>query len=311
MRKVLAVIASLTYCVPALDVAASDQGKLLREAAIAGDRGGVERALAAGANVDDASESGGTALMFAAYGDHRELVTWLLEEAGADPDLGDRHDDPAINWAAYAGAASAVEALLAGGADPEIVTHHGDALAIAMRRGFPRIVERLADHTGIATGDTALHEAARAGDLDEVDRLLSSGLPVDVENRIGYTPLMEGAREGHAAVVRKLIEVGADPMHRGNDLGMGMTALHLAADRNQPEIARILLNAGTPVDIGNVTGGTPLLWALGEGATETAFVLLDAGADPTLEDDLGYSALGMAEYLDNSELRARLVGAVE
>ncbi len=232
-------------------------------------------------------------------------------DAGADPDLGDQYGDPAINWAAYAGAASAVEALLAGGADPAVVTHHGDALAIAMRRGFPAIVALLSETTGTSSGDTELHGAARAGDLDAIERLLAAGQQTGIENRIGYTPLMEASREGHTAVVRQLLGAGADPMHRGNELGMGMTALHLAADRNQPQVASVLLDAGIPVDVGNATGTTPLLWALGEGATETAIIMLDAGADPTLEDEHGYSARGMAEYVEDPELRARLTAAAE
>jgi ankyrin repeat protein len=295
-------------------LAADDPAEARREAASEGDREAVARALAAGVDVDSASASGGTALMYAAYGDHADLVADLLA-AGAEADRGDRYGDPAIHWASYGGAAAAVEALLDGGADPTVKTHHGDALAIAMRRGFPEIVESLVRHTGTGTGDTALHVAARAGDAAEIERLLAAGseagAEVDSENRIGYTPLMEAAREGRSEAVSRLLEEGADPEHRGNALGMGMTALHLAADRDQAEVARTLLSRGVAVDAGNAQGTTALAWALGEGAHETAKVLLDGGADPTVEDQNGFSALGMVEYLDDAELRERLTAAAE
>jgi uncharacterized protein len=286
--------------------AESDPAGDLRKAASEGNRTEVERLLAAGVDVDAATASGGTALMYAAYGDHAELVTALLE-AGADPDRGDRFGDPAIHWASYGGASAAVDALLAGGADPTIVTHHGDALAIAMRRGFREIVETLVRHTGTGTGDSPLHEAARRGDVAAIEEALARGDEPDAENRIGYTPLMEACREGREPVVRRLLEAGADPAHRGNDLGMGMTALHLAADGDRPEIAELLLSRGLPVDVGNAQGTTPLAWALGEGSVATATVLLDAGADPAIEDENGYSALDAAEYLEDEALRQRLL----
>lgn len=288
--------------------AAGDPEQALRQAASDGDEEAVERAVAAGVDVDAASSAGGTALMYAAYGDHAELVAWLLAH-GAEADRGDRWGDPATHWAAYGGAAEAVRALLAAGADPTVVTHHGDALAIAMRRGFPEIVTDLVRHTGTETGDTPLHAAARAGDLAELERLLGRGVAGDAENRIGYTPLMEAAREGHAEAVGRLLAAGADPLHHGNALGMGMTALHLAADRDQAAIARRLLAAGVPVDVGNAQGTTALAWGLGEGSLATARVLLDAGANPAIEDDHGFSALDMADFLDDGELVERLTAA--
>ncbi|MEZ5330783.1 MAG: ankyrin repeat domain-containing protein [Thermoanaerobaculia bacterium] len=288
--------------------AAEDPGQALRQAASDGDLAAVEGALATGVDVNAPSSSGGTALMYAAYGDRAELVTWLLAH-GAEADRGDRWGDPATHWAAYGGAAEAVRALLAGGADPTVVTHHGDALAIAMRRGFPQIVADLVRHTGTPTGDAPLHEAARAGDLVALDRLLDEGAAVDVENRIGYTPLMEAAREGHEEAVVRLLAAGADPLHRGNALGMGMTALHLAADRDRAGVARRLLDRGVPVDAGNAQGTTPLAWGLGEGSLATARVLLDAGADPRIEDGHDFSALDMVEFLDDEALKERLVAA--
>ncbi len=313
MRPVLSwvlgtVLFLLAGSAPGFAADPADPARDLREAASAGDRATVARLLAAGVDVNAASSSGGTSLMYAAYGDHAAVVRDLVK-AGAELDRGDRLGDPAIHWAAYGGAAAAVDALLEAGADPTVVTHHGDALAIAMRRGFPGIVESLARHTGTATGDTPMHGAARAGDLATVEGLLAAGEAAAAENRIGYTPLMEAAREGRVAVVARLLEAGADLSHHGNRLGMGMTALHLAADRDQVDVARALLARGLAVDVGNTQGTTPLAWALGEGSLGVAALLLEAGADPTLEDEHGFSALSMVDSIENDALREAILEA--
>jgi ankyrin repeat protein len=142
-----------------------------------------------------------------------------------------------------------------------------------------------------------------------VEQALARGGGPDPVNRIDYSPLMEASREGHADVVRGLLEAGADPGRRGNALGMGMTALHLAADGDRPDIVRLLLSVGVPVDVANAQGTTPLAWALGEGSTAAARVLLDAGANPAIEDANGFSALDAVEYIEDEALRRRLLDA--
>src|SRR5690242_15430998 len=52
--------------------------------------------------------------------------------------------------------------------------------------------------------------AARAGDADSVERLLHAGASVKTRNRLGSTPLLEAAREGHPAVVHVLLAADAD-----------------------------------------------------------------------------------------------------
>ena len=57
----------------------------------------------------------------------------------------------------------------------------------------------------------ALRDAARAGDLATVTRLLDAGVPVDAKApRHGQTPLLFAAGEGRLDVVRLLVERGAD-----------------------------------------------------------------------------------------------------
>lgn len=60
-------------------------------------------------------------------------------------------------------------------------------------------------------GETALHRAAKAGDLDMVRLLLTYGARVDVTDQYGETPLHFAIRGHNPDVIRLLLEQGADP----------------------------------------------------------------------------------------------------
>jgi ankyrin repeat protein len=76
---------------------------------------------------------------------------------------------------------------------------------------------------------------------------------------------------GELPLVRLLLERGADP-NRGND--HGWTKLHQAGYTNDPELARVLLDAGARTDLSaRGDGGTPLVAALFWGHREVAPLL--------------------------------------
>ena len=155
-------------------------------------------------------------------------------------------------------------------------------------------------------GETALMTAARTGSLaDRKSLLLSRGAHVDAKDeRRGQTALMWAAAEGHAAVVRALLDAGADLHAR---LSSGFTPLLFAVREGRLDVVRVLLNAGADVNEaippdgpgprrrgygGSVppAGTTPLLLAVRNAHFELAAALLDAGADPNA-DAAGYTAL--------------------
>jgi cytohesin len=141
---------------------------------------------------------------------------------------------------------------------------------------------------------------------------------------LGYTPLIHAVQADSADQVRKLLADGADI--GGGDSIRG-TALHHAAVAGQAAIAQILLDAGASVDARDTAGTTPLIrlavhadrparfdshaeatayvlaqlsdglpaqpgvHPLHEAHLATADLLLNAGADPNLIAEDGYSAL--------------------
>lgn len=164
--------------------------------------------------------------------------------------------DAGLMGAARQGDANAVQALLAGGADPNRA--QGD-------------------------GTTALHMAALEGHAEVVDLLLAAGAEVGGTTRIGaYTPLHLASQGGHGAVVSALLAKGADATLATTN--SGATPLHLAARVVAGEDAvAALLEHGADVNAreGSV-GQTPLMFAAAYGRTPSIQVLLEHGADPNL-----------------------------
>ncbi|KAF9527748.1 hypothetical protein CPB83DRAFT_869795 [Crepidotus variabilis] len=66
---------------------------------------------------------------------------------------------------------------------------------------------------------THLMQAAAAGDLQKVQELLSEATVGDIESKdhTGVTALIEAVRNGHAEIVRALLEKGADPSNASSD----------------------------------------------------------------------------------------------
>ncbi|KAI9105426.1 ankyrin repeat-containing domain protein [Phlyctochytrium arcticum] len=77
----------------------------------------------------------------------------------------------------------------------------------------------------------------------------------------------------------------------------GNTALHMAAANGQIEVVKFLIPPMTPGDINqiNLDGSTALHWAALNGKLDCVELLLSCGAEATLQNELGRSAVTVAE----------------
>jgi ankyrin repeat protein len=169
-----------------------------------------------------------------------------------------------------------------------------ERLLDAIRRGDRATVERLiAERANVnaaeADGTTALNRAAGGEDVEIVALLIKGGADVHAANQYGVTPLTTACAMGNRGIVDLLLKSGADANSR---LPEGETVLMTAARTGRLDIVRALLTRGSAVNAVEAwRGQTALMWAAGEGHTETAQELIRAGADVQIKSKGGFTAL--------------------
>ena len=142
---------------------------------------------------------------------------------------------------------------------------------------------------------TDLMRAARAGEVDQLHRLLLEGVPVDQMRPDGRTALMFAAQGGHLDAMITLVEHGADIAHVHAE---GGTVLMQACGSGHLECARWLLDQGSDVNQAKRDGTTTAVTlAAQDNHAELVGFLHTRGADLNLSsqtDDLGRTALHCA-----------------
>jgi ankyrin repeat protein len=177
-------------------------------------------------------------------------------------------------------------------------------LALACANGSKAAVDVLLEakanvNAARPTGETPLMTAARSGNADIVRLLLTAGAdPKAVSNDYKQNALMWAIAERHVAVVRALLNHGADLSARSSG---GFTPLLFAARYGDPEIADLLLAAGADARDAAAGGNTALLVAAVRGHVDVAKALLRRGADPNVAE-AGYTVLHWAAGLWETEL---------
>ncbi|XP_039854048.1 ankyrin-1-like isoform X2 [Panicum virgatum] len=151
-----------------------------------------------------------------------------------------------------------------------------------------------------AEGVTPFMTAAQSGDVSTVKYLLDRGGDIMKADEKGRTVLHHAACTGSTKVTEFLLSKGI-PVDI--DYGHG-TALHQAAVNEQDKTVKILLdhhaNAGADVNGGNLA--SPLVIATMRGGyTNEIRLLLKAGADPNIPDDLGRLPVELAALNDCME----------
>lgn len=105
---------------------------------------------------------------------------------------------------------------------------------------------------------------------------LAAGAQGDAKQDIN-NQLWEATRKGDAAIVRALLDKGADVNAK---FRYGATALSYAADKGHVEVVKILLERGANPNVRDTFyNTTPIEWALSKGHIPIVKALLDKGAE--------------------------------
>lgn len=164
--------------------------------------------------------------------------------------------------------------------------------------------------------NTILFDAARRGDVGATRAAIESGASVNAFNPMGQTAMiMAAARPGGDAVVKVLLDAGADPNTADKTPSLtpngifsgGNTALIEAARIRDGKSLRLLLAAKTDPNGRNAHGATPLAYAVLAGNTDNARALLAAKADVNARLDDGTTPLMVAIQRDSMELVSLLL----
>lgn len=239
-----------------------------------------------------------------------------------------------------------VRALIAGGVelDRPSGTEQLTPLEMARTRGYDRlerVLEHAAGSTEVAQPDTALLRAAADGDADAAALALRAGADLETRDERGRTALLLAADGDHLDAARLLVAMGASPdalddRHDTPWLVTGVTgsvemletllpahpdmtirnrfggvSVIPASERGHVDYVRRVVETGIDLNHINDLGWTALLEAviLGDGGQrhqEVVQILLDAGADPSIPDKDGVTALQHARRLGHTAIAALL-----
>ena len=257
------------------------------------------------------AERGGDAPLYAAAGKGQLRVASFLLDHGANIEGVNQHV-PLIA-ASINGNRAMVELLLSRGADVNAKGGAGDtALHQAALHGYQAVAEvLLANHADVNApnvgGSTPLFSAASSGQLKIVQMLLAAGANSNLRDRNGSSPLSYAIGKS-PEIFQALLDAGTNPNTEDSD---GRTSLSYAAERNNPMIVKLLLDAKADPNGGKKdrNGRGALHYAIANNSPEIVQALSGAGADVNGEDSFGRTPLSYAAERNNPMIVKLLLDA--
>jgi len=161
---------------------------------------------------------------------------------------------------------------------------------------------------------SVLYRAAGGNHIEIMEALIDAEADIDKREAQAekQTPLIHAASKGHTAAVELLLEKKADWTLRTNT---GISPLAVAAIYGHVECMEVLSTKVYYVvdnlDETDNSGKTPLIHAASNGHTAAVKWLLEKGADWTLKDKDGKTAIDVAEEQRHVDAEAVLVARIE
>lgn len=251
-----------------------------------GDAASARLLLAAGADPNETSPDGYSALLAAAHSGQRDVADVLLEH-GADPNacgIG----FTALHAAVLMGDLALVKALLAHHANPNAPLTNGAPL---------RRVDSDPPLPADFAGATPFLLAAKFVEVDIMRALLAAGAEPSTGMKNGTTPLMAAAG----------LEWPGGVDRRGSNL---IAAPSPDEDRTL-EAARIAIDLGADVTASNKAGDTALHGAASKGYSRVIQLLVDKGAKLDAKNNAGLTPLALTRTTKSSYGQVSLKSAAD
>jgi ankyrin repeat protein len=253
---------------------------------------------------------GWTALHLAAKEGHVSAVNALIQ-VGASVNAVLVNEWTTLHVAAKEGQVGVARALIAGGADAAAKGVNDWSSEKQVRE---KINKRDPSKRGSHNENfdwQPLHVAADTNHPDMVVVLTGGGAHPDAKTASGETALHLAARKGYRKLIEPLKAAGADLQYRNANRH---TPLQVALDNNQYDFAAALVRNGVDVDVprtdkefNSADTWTALQSAAHEGQTERAVFLLGLGANPNAADTARRTPLHLAAAKGHSDIIERLL----
>ncbi len=261
-------------------------------AAIASGNLGIARLLIdVGADVNRADSWGETPLMAATESD----LVWVQYPRDGKPL--DLYTRAALLRERGRARVDLIESLIAHGANINAMDRSGlTPLVYALANSQPGIANLLLAH---GAGVNVVAAAAGRVSATGLRLLIAHGAHLNAKDPAGNTALINAAISRRLDTMELLLTGGAtidEPDADGNTALMraiGTSETMMEQSTARENVVRLLLARGANVNARNRRGVTPLMLAAGTANVGTDIVqwLLDRGADPQAQDDLGKNAL--------------------
>jgi ankyrin repeat protein len=262
--------------------------------------GAVEELVKHGADIHGGSKSGFTPLMFAAQQGDVDSARILLAAGAKVNDAQPKTGLTALMIASAMVRAPAVDLLLDNRADPNLVDANGYA----------------ALHRVVRDSDYGIDLARKDQVMVIVKSLLKHGADPNLRLIVDKAKAAEEIKNGNVQTYEKRTAVTVTEV-----VLIGATPLMLAAEVNNLDVIKTLVEAGADPKITTERGTTALIMASGAGtdvqreraneeralAVDTAKFLIEHGVDVNAKGDYGWTALHAATYQGMKDLIEFLV----
>ncbi|XP_024083143.1 tankyrase isoform X2 [Cimex lectularius] len=254
----------------------------------------IETLVRKGAQLNEKNKEMLTPLHVATDLGNHDIMDTLLR-LGAKVNTLDALGQTALHRAARENNVQSCRILLSYSVDTTIVSLQGYT---ALQVAGENVQKILQEPPAILDLENKLLEASKSGDLDQVQRLLTSYPQIvncrDLDGRHS-TPLHFAAGYNRVAVVEYLLSHGAD-VH-SKDKG-GLVPLHNACSYGHYEVTEMLVKHGANVNVADLWKFTPLHEAAAKGKYDIVRLLLQHGADPTKKNRDGAMAVELVKEGD-------------
>lgn len=242
--------------------------------------------LAHGAKVGIRDAHGRTAVQYAVMNGNLDLVKLLIVK-GADVKINrDDRGRTAVYYAAMNGHSELVKPLIDNGADINLQDFNGvSPFLAASSNGHLDTMRRLIQkgtnvHQLDKQGNGALSKAISNGHINAVRLLIGKGAHSKLPGYLTTLPANAALRSGSTPLLRLLIIHERD-INASNKTDK-KTILHLASFWGKTDVVKLLVDRGADLTLQDLWGQTPLFFACANGHADIVKFLLQHKADPAI-----------------------------